>query len=124
MFGAFVYEPGTSSVWVVGWIPIVAVASVPNRRFRATILAIGGGFIALWTPDAVFLWPAVSAFVMVSVTEDLHEVPIVGWAFGFAGSIGGLFLYPGQADGLRVPGGRARRRARARCCGRGSPRRS
>ncbi|HET7194933.1 MAG TPA: sensor histidine kinase [Nocardioides sp.] len=97
MFSSFVYEPETNSVWVVGWIPIIAVASVPNRRFRATILAVGGGFIALWTPDAVFLWPAVSAFVMVSVTEDLHEVPIVGWAFGFAGSIGGLFLYPDQA---------------------------
>jgi signal transduction histidine kinase len=50
----------------------------------------------------VFLWPAVSAFVMVSVTEDLHEVPIVGWAFGFAGSIGGLFLYPDQATSSGV----------------------
>ena len=97
MFSSFVYEPETNSVWVVGWIPVIAVASVPNRRFRATILAVGAGFIALWTPDAVFLWPAVAAFVMVSVTEDLHEVPVVGWAFGFAGSIGGLFLYPDQA---------------------------
>ena len=97
MVGSFVYEPETNSAWVVVWIPLMVAASVPSRRFRSTILAVGAGFLALWTPDAVFLWPAVSALVLVSVAEDLHEVPLVGWAVGFAGAVGGLILYADQA---------------------------
>jgi len=97
MVASVFYERETDSVFVAVWIPVIAVASVPNRRFRSTILAIGAGFIALWTPDAVFLWPAVAAFTMVSVVEDTREVPWVAWVFGFAGSIGGLILYADQA---------------------------
>ena len=88
---------GTESEWVVLVVPAVAVAALPSQRLRSLVLALGAGFGALWMPGTVYLWPAVSAMILVSIVEDLGELPLAGWIAGFAGSIGSLFLFPTQA---------------------------
>ncbi len=91
------YETETQTVWVFGFLPLIVLASLPNRGLRAVVLAGGAGFVALWTPDAVFLWPVVSALVMVSIAEDLRDAPVAGWIGGLTGSVGALILYSDQA---------------------------
>jgi signal transduction histidine kinase len=97
MLVSVAYEPETESRVAALAVPLVVLASLPSRRWRSWVLAVGAGFVALWTPDAVFLWPAVSGLVLVSVAEDLHEVPVAGWVCGLVGSVGALVLYNDQA---------------------------
>jgi signal transduction histidine kinase len=85
-------EQGVLAVLVPGVVPLIIVAALPSRRFRSAALAVGAGFTALWASEAELLWPAVAALVMVSVVEDLREVPVLGWALGFAGSIGSILV--------------------------------
>ncbi len=91
------YESETLSGLALVVVPVIVLASLPNRRRRASVLAGAAGFVALWTPDAVFLWPAVSALVFVSIAEDQREVPVSGWIGGFTGSVGALVVYADQA---------------------------
>jgi signal transduction histidine kinase len=84
-------EPQTPALWA-GLLAIVGVVlALPSRHLRSTVLAVVAGFVALFVPDAVFLWPVVSALVFGSVAEDLSP-PWRGWVGGLAGAAGSLFL--------------------------------
>ena len=95
------FEPETASVWASLIVIVGVVFSLPSRHLRSTVLAVSAGFLALFVPDAVFLWPAVAALVFGSIAEDVAPLPWRGWAGGLAGSVGSLFL--GQADSSVAP---------------------
>ena len=84
---------GTTSYAVSAVVPVVVVLSLPSRRWRATILAAGAGFVAALTfSDSTSLWLAVAALVFGSIAEDQRAVPWVGWAGGLLGSVLSLVL--------------------------------
>jgi signal transduction histidine kinase len=97
MLTSAIFEAETNSAVAMVFVPVIVLAALPVRRFRAAVLAGAAGFVALFTPDAVFLWPAVSALVLVSVAEDLSDPPVAGWIGGMTGSVGALVLYSDQA---------------------------
>jgi signal transduction histidine kinase len=84
-------EPESASLWASLIAIVGVVLALPSRHLRSTVLAVVAGFLALFVPDAVFLWPVVSALVFGSVAEDLSP-PWRGWAGGLAGAVGSLFL--------------------------------
>jgi len=86
-------ESETDSWLVVLTIPVTAVLALYSRRWRSVILGVGAGVVAVWTPDAVFLWPAVAAMVFVAVAEDQRDPPWAGWLGGFAGGSASLLFF-------------------------------
>jgi len=84
---------GTTSYAVSAVVPVGVVLSLPSRRWRATILAAGAGFVAALTfSDSTSLWLAVAALVFGSIAEDQRAVPWVGWVGGLLGSVLSLVL--------------------------------
>jgi signal transduction histidine kinase len=86
-------EGETDSWFAALFIPVAVLLSLPRREWRAAALALGAAVVAAFTPDAVFLWPAVASLVFVAVTEDLRDPPWIGWIGGFTGSLVSLQLF-------------------------------
>jgi len=85
----------TASTWVWPIIPLTAVLSLPSRRWRATVLGVGAGIVAVWCAgESSFLWPAVAALVFASITEDQRVPPRVGWIAGTIGAVCSLIVVP------------------------------
>lgn len=86
-------------------IPVAAVAGsgvavLALRRWTAAIVALAGGFLAVWTPDLPTMWLAVGALVFVSIAEDPRPQAWLGWVGGFAGSTLSLLFH---GDGTVAP---------------------
>ena len=86
-------------------IPVAAVAgsgvaALALRRWTAAIVALAGGFLALWTPDLPTMWLAVGTLVFVSIAEDPRPQAWLGWVGGFAGSTLSLLFH---GDGTVAP---------------------
>lgn len=92
--GPFVYNEDRSYTWVAGFVVVIVLVALADRRIRATVLGIGAGLIAVWTPEAVYLWTLVASLVMLSIIEDRRRVPVVAWAAGLVGSVGSLVAAP------------------------------
>jgi signal transduction histidine kinase len=86
-------ESETDSWLVVLTIPVTAVLALYSRRWRSVVLGVGAGIVAVWVPDAVFLWPALAAMVFVSVAEDQRDPPWAGWIGGFVGGTASLLFF-------------------------------
>jgi signal transduction histidine kinase len=84
-------EPDTASLWASVVAIVGVVLALPSRRLRSTVLAVVAGFLALFVPDVVLLWPVVAALVFGSVAEDLAP-PWRGWVGGLAGSAGSVLV--------------------------------
>ncbi len=84
-------ESHRTTLWagVVGIVGVVV--SLPSRQLRSLVLAVVAGFVALFVPDAIFLWPVVSVLVFASVAEDL-ALPWRGWLGGLAGALGSVYV--------------------------------
>jgi signal transduction histidine kinase len=74
-------------------IPVAVLASLPSQRWRATVLAGGAAFVAIWANgETATLWLGVAALVFGSVAEDLQPVPWIGWFGGLVGSVLSLII--------------------------------
>ena len=91
-------ESETDSWFAALFIPVAVLLSLPRREWRAPALAAGAAVVAAFTPDAVFLWPAVAALVFVAVAEDLRDPAWIGWIGGFAGSLVSLQLFQFESN--------------------------
>jgi signal transduction histidine kinase len=90
---SIVFEPETASRAIAVGTPVVVVLSVRFRSWRYAILGITAGVVAIYVPDAVFLWPAVTGMVYISVSDDPAELPWLAWVSGLVGSVISLFTY-------------------------------
>jgi len=89
--------PAVALTVVVG-----AVATVRFPRRRYVVAAAATGLLAWFTPDAVFLWPAVAAAMFLSIADDPARRPWLAWVVGLAGSCIGYvqFLYLPVTDNV------------------------
>jgi signal transduction histidine kinase len=93
LVGTLTLDTGGYGVLAAYVIPLAVLASLPNQRWRSTVLAVGAAFVATFTNgETVPLWLGVGALVFGSVAEDLRSVPWVGWAGGVLGSLLALFI--------------------------------
>lgn len=83
---------GTDGVWVATWSAVLVLAGWLLPRHRAVLLAVAAGLVAAWTAEVVYLWPLVSAYVLLSLIEDRRPVPVAAWVGGLVGSVLGLVL--------------------------------
>jgi signal transduction histidine kinase len=90
---SYVFEPESPSRAVAIGLPVVAVLSVRFRSWRYAILGITAGVVAIYVPDADFLWPAVTGMTYISVSDDPAELPWLAWVSGLVGSVIGLLAY-------------------------------
>lgn len=90
---SIVFEPETASPAVSVVVPIVVALCWRFRNARHVVLAVAAGVVAVYVPDAVFLWPAVTGAVYLSISEDPAELPWLAWAAGLIGSVTSLFAY-------------------------------
>ena len=95
---SFVFEPESPSRAVAVGLPVVVVLCVRFRSWRYAILGITAGVVAIYVPDADFLWPAVTGMVYISVSDDPAELPWLAWVSGLVGSVIGLFAYEYSAS--------------------------
>ena len=94
MLTSIAFESETESSLVALLVPVFVLLSLPRREWRAPALALGAAVLAAFTPDAVFLWPAVASLVFVAITEDVREPAVIGWVGGFAGAMVALLVEP------------------------------
>lgn len=91
---------GTDGVWVAVWSPLLVLVGWWLPRHRAVLLAVAAGLVAAWTSEVVYLWPLVSAYVLLSLIEDHRPVPVAAWIGGVVGSVLGMVL---QAEPTVAP---------------------
>jgi signal transduction histidine kinase len=92
------FEPETASPAMLALVPVIVFSCwrFPERRFL--VLGLAAGVVAIYVPDAVFLWPAATGLVYISVSDDPAELPWIAWLSGLAGSVISLFVYPDAAS--------------------------
>ncbi|MCW2775139.1 MAG: hypothetical protein JWN91_3465 [Nocardioides sp.] len=89
-----IYERETAAPGLAVVLPAVVVVLCWRLwQWRSLILALAAGFVAIYVPDAVFLWPAVTGMVYVSVADDPADVPWLAWVAGLVGSVTSLVVY-------------------------------
>jgi signal transduction histidine kinase len=88
-----VFERETAAPGLSIVLPVVVVLCWRLWQWHSMILAIAAGFVAIYVPDAVFLWPAVTGMVYVSVADDPADVPWLAWVAGLVGSVTSLVVY-------------------------------
>lgn len=76
------------AVWVLIVLagPLSVLAGWRRPRRRPLWLAIGAGFLAVWTPGTPVLWLSVGALVFFSIAEDPQQRPWLGWLLGLTGA--------------------------------------
>lgn len=84
-------EPRSTALWAAVVAIVGVVLALPSRHLRSSVLAVVAGFLALFVPDAVSLWPVVAAVVFGSVAEDMSP-PWRGWVGGLVGAVDSVFV--------------------------------
>ncbi|WP_460831679.1 sensor histidine kinase [Nocardioides hungaricus] len=87
------FEPETASPALSVLVPVVVILSWRFRAWRYLVLGVTAGVLAIYVPEAVFLWPAVTGLVYISVSDDPAEFPWLAWVAGAIGSVTSLFFY-------------------------------
>lgn len=93
-----VFEPETASPALAVIVPVVAVLCWRFPTQRYLVLGVAAGIVAIYVPDAVLLWPAVTGAVYISVSDDPAELPWIAWVAGLIGSVTSLFAFPYAAS--------------------------
>jgi signal transduction histidine kinase len=87
------FEPETASPALAVLVPVVAALSWWLKAWRYVVFGVAAGVVAVYVPDAVFLWPAVTGLVYISIADDPAELPWLAWVAGGVGSVTSLFAY-------------------------------
>lgn len=91
---SILFEPDQASPVVSLVVPPVVVAlSWRFGTWRYAIVGVAAGVVAIYVPDGIFLWPAVTGLVYISVAEDPADLPWLAWVAGVVGSVTSMVVY-------------------------------